>query len=379
MDAGDGEEETRLDLYELLDLTPSGIAEWIMPLVLAANLNKIEWIKPSFSSQISEGNYRYAVGVKCQNLDDSDENAAQNNITTYLDLPADAKVKVDFNHPYYLDDDSVEPSSELFLKQNLELRVTELRPVSGCDREENFGRGEGDLWMLDICLDYFACYNPYISDLESRNFLVTRAFLNVMENSKFSTNNSMPTENNQPDTSLEYQTEIILFYKLLGQVLTSNLKKNSERPSESDGILSEIHSAKLLNEISRYFETPEQAKRLIWSLVFEINKDNDSDQLCSMVIEAIPNWSMPHDRGGTATAKINESLGLVEKHIRQHLRDKDEPFLITVARSTDDGFCPPEVVEILQHKVLDILHRLFCDRLLHVRDYGEWEGSVIPK
>jgi hypothetical protein len=429
-----GGEESSIDLYELLDLTPSGIAEWILPLVLAAKLNRIEWVKPSFSSQISEGNYRFAVGVdvKCHDPVDGnnivDSTKDEKTITSYLDLPLSARMKVDFNHPYYLDDLSVVSSVELVLKQNLDLRVSELRSLPtlvptlvqqeeklvscGIGGEKNNTNTSAErnrnLWTLDICLDYFACHNPYISDLESRNPNATRAFLNVMESSRFNINNTVHSiDNNQPIISLEYQTEIIRFYDLLKQLLLENRHENitKRRLAIDDRSCTTSTNAMSFDEISKYFETAEQAERLIRQLMTEINNDDDDDddsaRLSSMIIEAIPNWSMPHDRSSVAVEKINESLRLVEAHIQKHVQDSDsdhQPFLITIARSTLDGFCPPEMVEILQDRVLDILHRQICGencqfyntydksphgngnccRLQLVRDYGEWEGSVIP-
>jgi hypothetical protein len=40
------DKETK-NLYELLDSTASGIAEWILPLMLAANLTDVHWIRPA--------------------------------------------------------------------------------------------------------------------------------------------------------------------------------------------------------------------------------------------------------------------------------------------------------------------------------------------
>ncbi len=364
MDDDEDDDGNGKNLYELLDLTSSGIAEWILPLVLAAKLNKIEWIKPSFSSQMTPGNYEFAVGV---------ETTSNESITSYLDLPASAKVKVDFHHPYYLDDASVTSTDQLVLKQTLELQVSELPSKPKV-------RGGKSLWTLDICLDYFACQNPYIADLERRNALVARAFLNLMESSCFNSNNSKSKITN----GLEYQTEILCFYKLLEQLLEDHVDDETNKLKLDD---TSIISS--LEEISKYFETPNQARGLIRQLVTEINNDDNGDALLSMVIEAIPNWSMPHDPSSALIDKMNESLMLVEAHIQEHIEKSGKPFLVTIARSTLDGFCPPQVVETLQEKVLDILGKQISygencgiteedNPLLIVRDYGEWEGSVIP-
>jgi hypothetical protein len=67
----------------------------------------------------------------------------------------------------------------------------------------------------------------------------------------------------------------------------------------------------------------------------------------------------------------------------------EAPFLITIARSTDNGFTPARIVEAIQEQVIKMLHRVFCASAnnctkdskaccLHVlQDYGEWEGSTL--
>jgi hypothetical protein len=116
-----------------------------------------------------------------------------------------------------------------------------------------------------------------------------------------------------------------------------------------------------------------------------------------MIIEAIPNWSMPHDVSSSTTERINESLLLVEEFLKRRIKENndEEPFLITIARSSLDGFCPLPVVDRLQDQVLDMIHRIVCEtsckcndeeksfvhdgcRLQVIRDYDQWEGSTIP-
>ena len=339
-----------MNLYEILDLSPSGIAEWILPLVLAANLNKIEWIKPKFSLQFAEGRYQFTVGVECH------QNNAKE-IKSFLDLSQKAQLKVDLNHPYYLDDMSVVSSDKLTLKQGLELQVS--TASSNIDFESK--------WILDICLDYFACQNPYIHDIEKISPSGTRAFLDVMMGSKF----NIARANNQPVSwDLDYQTEIVRFYELLEQLLLDNCEKNNrmQQPNHRIGSI-------IFGQISAFYETSEQAEKLILKLINEINNDS---RLLSMVIEAIPNWSMPHDIPSWNVENTKKSLLLFEEYLQRRVKASNEPFLITIARSSLDGFCPLSVVDQLEAQVLDILDRTISTEISVVRDYGKWEGSTIP-
>ena len=368
---GTGVQEEGMNLYEILDLTSSGIAEWILPLVLAANLNKIEWIKPEFSSQIGQGDYEFAVGVELETSNGNCEGDSNEEMMSYLDLPESARIKVDFQHPYYLDDSSVTSKEKLVLEQNLELKVSELQSLPqekekrrSCGEKSNSSERKTNLWTLDICLDYFACHNPYVADLEKRSSLVASAFLNVMESSVFSTNkNESSIKSNKLAVRLDYQTEILRFYKLLEEILRANLDENSQT---SDSTSCSSSGATSFANIQKYFERPKHAKEIIEQLLMEINNDcGDRTGLTSMVMEAIPNWSMPHDTSSAVTDRIDESLRLVEAHIQAHLEENDRPFLVTIARSTLDGFCPPQVVEQLQSRVLEILGRQICGEDCH--------------
>jgi hypothetical protein len=394
------DEDNAMSLYELLDSTSSGIAEWILPLVLAANLNRIEWIKPIFSTQMLEGKYQFAVGVECKNQDDDDATK----ITSFLDLSQNDQVKVDLNHSYYMDDASVVSSDKLALKQNIELHVSEL-PIKNQKHEQsefcnnNCNKSNTDNsteqtrpWILDICLDYFVCLNPYIHDLEEINPSATLAFLDLMKGSRF---NISSIDNSQP-IDLEYQNDIIRFYELLKQLLLldqfeKNYKdKNMQIITDATSTSNDV----LFGQISIFFETLELTEKYILRLIKEINNDS---RLLSMIIEAIPNWSMPHDVSSSTTERINESLLLVEEFLKRRIKENNdkEPFLITIARSSLDGFCPLPVVDRLQDQVLDMIHRIVCEtsckcndkenlfqhdgcRLQVIRDYDQWEGSTIP-
>ena len=91
-------------------------------------------------------------------------------MTSFLDLPRSASVTVDLHHPYYCDDSSVVPSSELLIPQSLQLHVSDLSiPVKGIamhrlllETLEMIGHS-----TLDICLDCFDCLNPFLTELEA--------------------------------------------------------------------------------------------------------------------------------------------------------------------------------------------------------------------
>lgn len=342
------------DLYERLDSTSSGIAEWILPLVLAADLRFIEWVKPPFATQLPLGRHQYKVGAY-----DGNYNAME--VNSFLDLPTTARVKVDFSHSYYWEDDSVVPTQSLALAQDLELCVTELNRSRGLFVTENEENLES-LWALDICLDYFSCLNPYLTDIEKEDPVISRTFLQVMQKSRH-----YSSTDNQPNGETQVK-ELPEFRRLLVDVL---------QPAESSS-----KTSNLLDRLRAHFDSPDEGMMLIEELRQLLQK---KEKASSLILEAIPYWNMPHALSTIDAVRINKSIRQVEDAL---LRYQTRPFLVTIARSSDDGFTPASVVEDIQEKVLQMLHRVFCESsnaaektgdfsLRVTKDYGRWEGSTI--
>jgi hypothetical protein len=352
------------NLYELLDARASGIAEWILPLTLAAQLQTIEWIKPEFSKQLPCGRHSFQVGVH-----DPSWNGAKP--SHFLDMGLGALLKVDWNHPYYLDDNEVVPGVDLALTQGLTLHVTELNSES---HELVLGASENttsEPWILDICLDYFACWNPYLSDIDEVDPELTDAFLEVMNHcTLFGDPNQLPMDSK---ASTAYMEQVHDFRNILHEVLKAT--------NPDDALI-------MGTKLTRYYASPQICQRLIRMLRERIQTHGHS--ALKLVLEAIPFWNMPHAVSSTGSAAIEKSMDTVERSLQRFLQNQPyevaRPFLITIARSTCDGFAPATVVEGIQDGVLAMLDRLFnvdgkrhttqCLRI--TKDYGEWEGSMLP-
>jgi hypothetical protein len=340
------DEEEEKNLYELLDSSASGIAEWILPLVLAANLRKIEWVRPTFSNQLPLGDHRLQVGAY-------DDERDPQKIKSFLDLSPSARIKVDWNHQYYLDDDSVVPTEALALSRPLDLLVSELPRPS-----KTITTRRSKPWLLDICLDYFCCLNPFVHDVERKDLVFCHALDNVMQQARCYAQRDNP--------SPSYREESLQFRSLVTEILHSN-----------DGSLQES----TINELSSYYESAEEAQSWIQALI-DVKADKETTGLA---VEALPYWHMPHDPSSIESERIADSMDLVRRELLCHFSDR--PFLITIARSTDDGFTPTKTVEFLLEGVLGMLHDVYCvcDSptqvecccLQVVKDYGRWEGSTI--
>lgn len=352
------------DFYEYLDRNPSGIAEWILPLVLAGKLKTIDWVRPTFSNQIDLGQYRFKVGaydksvVASKSTDTNKSKPLRNDQVSFLDLSPKALLKVDWKHPYFLEDNSAVESDELFLAEEVDLNVIELKDIGKSDMKPltvNMAK-TGTPWILDLCLDYFACFNPWLSDIDDICPLITDTFLKIVRKSEIFIDDMK-------------QDELEHFYATLREALLHPNDSTAQRAlsrqfGEEEEIQTMNVATKELHQLLRAY--PDAIK---------------------VVLEAIPYWHLPHSHESSEESNWDASLQDFACKLSSFLEDMKEtatvsssfPFLITIARSTRDGFTPASVVEKLQDRLLATLERLYGTSLgcalKIVRDYGEWEGS----
>ena len=457
-----------LNLYEWLDCSSSGIAEWILPLVLAANLSSIHWVKPSTvaaaiesdatrpPSQLPLGIHTYRVGASVPVRMQDKEQLVQSNgtIKSFLDLSDSSVVKVDWAHPYYLEDHSTAGigitsilkevgggdeetyTDVLALSQPLQLQVLELGPpqstiipadsitaknnLLGAAAAESSNGQQNPLWSLDICLDYFACHNPFLTDLEAKDPIFTRALMDAVYHSRFyspaimktSTRTGSDIRNSEPSDSTthttnhdalvvleNYQRDLVGFRQSLVDLLLQLQQQQQVQPGQEIQSNPNSGGGNLSNNehLGKYYEKRAtlQEPSVIGKLVKAFNASpcrhenaKDATSLIAMTKQALPNLTMPHHTTLNATIvnstismdSIRPALKRVQQEIADlyHGQDADAathnetyttkspsfagtlPFIITIARSASDGFTPSHVVEELQDELLENLHSLYC-------------------
>ena len=108
--------------------------------------------------------------------------------------------------------------------------------------------------------------------------------------------------------------------------------------------------------------------------------------------EALENLLLPHEAitEERITTRLQGFIGLLES-----LRDTlypDALFLVSIARSSTDGYTQVQMVDHLQERVMDAIHSCLCScdasprtpddcggaecRIKITFDYAEWEGST---
>lgn len=378
---------TSRNLYEYLDLDRSGIAQWILPLVLSGDLNTVHWVRSSWADQIRDGIYAFRVGAWLSSLTPSahrrlDGEANKKRPQSFVDLPQTAAVKVNFCHPYYFEDNSVVPTEELLLPQKLQLVVSELAGIRVEKSTElarpEVAKNEGKDWILDICLDYFVCDNPFRKEIELIDAHVATSLFDAIRQASFCS------------SSPQYQQFHTLITRLLRMTLahptTQRLKAN-ENAKGRDYLL----------DLYTFYKSQTIGEAVIEELVEAIGQSSaDPQKLVHFAIDALPSMSLPKDDYlcgvdalSGAITQIKSLTTLLQSGISGY---KQRPIMITIARSSDDGFTPNDIVEKLQQEVLEMVHSVYCDckeyelyklrpkckcMLKFLFDFGEWEGSEL--
>jgi hypothetical protein len=364
----EGEPDTR-NLYELLDSSTTGISEWILPLVLTGGLTRMEWVKPPSNSHIPSqlplGAHRYHVGVYLQPTTGVEQKPK---VESFLDLPQEAVVKVDWNCLYYRDDDIDDfyaPLESLELPQLFVLDSvvwTDGDPRTSSVSEQSSSSDEP--WMLDICLDYFYCTNPFLVDIEAVDPKYGQALQRLVRMSSF-----YQREGDSEQVSVVDRESLLKFRQRLAAVLTGFVSTTldwSWRQQES------------VNKLLPFFSEHQihQAKEIVhelWRLLASHDGDSQA-KLRDLSLESLPHLMLPHSNSVDSCSMeeyMESSLRRFESGLKEKLRRSSQtPFLVTIARSLQDGFTPESIADILQARVLKILHDCLQECTLEVvKDY----------
>lgn len=377
-------------LYEQLDESNCGIAEWILPLVFAANLRHVHWIRSDISNQFENGVYNFQVGgvvpssVKTRHCDTTD-----NIIETFHDMPDDAVLNVSLEHQYYLEDlhQSVTQSKDMMLPQLVELVVSSLGiDKDTYDRTEKIKTNDADRLMLDICLDYFACLNPFYTELEDLDKGFASSLKQLVTKAQFDTTISVGAQ--------QLNAIIASFYKGLIEFLTCFQNFQQCRQNVKNEYIQSI--ARFYDPNDKSVDIPKIIDDIEQSIC---SSDHPVEKLIACATKALPYLNLPHDRDTAFEGLCIEKVDSVFSALKNwRSNDTDNPFLVTIARSSRDGYTPPNLVENLQSKILQEVHDLFCDcnglvkdfiirssdrpsfncssrcKCEIIFDYGKWEG-----
>ncbi|KAK9881783.1 hypothetical protein WA026_017301 [Henosepilachna vigintioctopunctata] len=294
-------------LYEAHD-----IENWIMPNCYTGILHHLVWVKPPWANQIKGTHQKIYIG-KCKST---------------------SLMRLECKENYYV-------SEELFmLRKDMEA----IRPITlDCltlgsrlvDAEDDIQQMKQisesiskSSTILDIDLDFFSTTNPFLG-------LYDKADLYVHLQSLFRFN--PPKSDSDVDILASQQERIAQLGEL--ETLFNHLNEHNSLPILEG-------------------QTPSARYTEVASLVEALREFYDDDEIDWMLI--LDGGCTIDDRGLPHNISTMEELDVMFKSFENFLDIFSEaPRIITISRSSSDEYTPPDQVEYIQSKVLEILNLKF--------------------
>lgn len=300
--------DTVFDKYKLFDSL--SIENWILPAAFAGHLSKILWVKPPWANQIENGNHNFSIGRE-QNSDE---------------------IRVTSLDNYFLSDGLYCTKDMLKDIKEIEFEVLTLGNVSTSKSDLKYTAKlldryvkNGDSFILDIDLDYFSTRNPFKG-------LYKNACLydHLKSIYSFST----------PDKS--------------------NLKNVEEFVANRKMKLEQLESA------WSYFGRNRSLKGFEGSLIPVSIIEELGNKVLSFYNEV--DWEMIHEAGCTCddtdlpehVSSREEITFMLSNSFSEFLKLlPSAPTIVTISRSSEDDYCPPEEVDWIEEEVVSLVKTHF--------------------
>lgn len=336
------------DKYKFLNAL--SIENWLMPMAYAGYFNNLIWIKPKWSKQIDNGNFRLTIG-------------------DYLNF-----IRCDSTLEYFLSEGTYRPNYDLNNSKIIDLNVRTLDENAINETSDVDDGGMEDVndknnilfkhlfddvnetnnsYVLDIDLDFFSTHNPFLACVNNKQIYdsLKRIFKWNFFQKKFDID-AEPTEVMAfIDKRLHHLDKLEEIFNAL------NDGKTIDDLKIDDHLLAIENDIKKLIELIKLENTNPD-----WLMYFNAGCTFDSDEL-------------PHHE--SKDDEINDMIKYFKWFLEQLKRP---PILITIARSSDDDYCPEQQVERIQTAVLETIYNVFNEivndePILYYLDEEDWEQT----
>lgn len=291
------------------------IENWIMPAVYAGHFNKIIWIKQTWCNQMDNGQYVFHVG-KCEKS---------------------GHIRLTATNTYFVSEVLYAPLEDLVNVREVKLIVITFDAENSKDKIDemksllNLGN---DSYVLDIDLDFFSTRNPF-QDL----YKLANLYDRLREIYKC----QVPDTNDKERLS-EFVTSR---RRQLNNLKSFFLNIGDETSKELFDERNYAQLRELVTEVNKYYTIVD------WELIHEAGCTCDELER-----------SLPHH-----VTETNLLLPLIEAMFNIWFSVADQakpPVLITISRSSEDDYCPPEQVDVIEEHVLSELRRHYDTSELHL-------------
>jgi len=279
------------------------IENWLLPLTYAGHINEIVWIHPQFASQISDGCYQFSVG------------------------DFDGKICVSSNLDYFLTDGSYKEEELLLNKKEVKLTVSQVKESLSELIDDNRN------WILDVDLDYFSTLNPFISIYpKAKTYERLKDIFKMNKNYDENDSKSIAEFVSERNRQLEFFDTVFQHMAQNGSL--EKYKLNDESMKEKFELLKE-----LIDSLCHHYS------------IYDIDWFIINDAGCTIDDEE---HQLPHHE--SSEEEIKEMIEKFEKLLKSI---KKSPEMVTISRSSTDGYTPSHQVEKIQQMVIDALQKVF--------------------
>lgn len=298
------------NIYERQMLLESvSIENWIVPMMYAKHVNEVVWVRPPWAHQIDNGCHEFSVGE------------------------SNGKIYVSSTLDYFLSDGGYKEEAMMENVRNVKVHVTEV----GGALSELISDDDEKHWVLDVDLDYFSTFNPFLAIYPKADaYEKLRRIYKVDKDYDASDSQSVAAYVTERNRRLDFFETIFQHMAQHGSL--EKFKCDDDSMREKFELVKELIEC-LIHNYSLF--------DVDWFVV------NDAGCTCDDDERQLPHHESSDD-------EIKELIKKFEIFLRSL---KKPPTLITIARSSLDGYTPTHQVDSIQSQVLQALRNVFAENL----------------
>lgn len=297
-------------IYERRTLLESlSIENWILPVMYAEHLNEVVWVRPSWAHQLPDGRHSFAIG------------------------DFDGRIHVSSTLDYFLSDGGYKEENLMSNAKDMTIHVSEVDE----SLNELLSDDEDKHWILDVDLDYFSTLNPFLHIYpKAGTYEKLRTIYKMDKSYDADDPESVASYAKERNRQLDFFETIFQHMAQHGSLV--KFKCDDPTMKEKFELVTE-----LIECLCRHYSLYD----VDWFLVNDAGCTCDDEE-----------FQIPHHE--STDADIREMVGKFEKFVKSL---RKPPTLITIARSSLDGYTPAHQVESIQQQVLQALRNVYSENL----------------
>lgn len=284
------------------------IENWLIPTVFAGHVERIVWVRPTWSDQIPKGKFQFNVGE------------------------FEGSIRTDSTLEYFVSEGCYQPEENLENKKPLKLEVCAIDEYSPADDAEDLKDG----YILDVDLDYFSTHNPFLKIYDKVGLYdkLKEIFISPeLADSTESDLEKLQRIAKNREEKLEFLESMFLYLEEVGNLKHFLVDYQQEISEEYTQLLAKVSS--LVTLLKKEYAEEE----IDWSMIYDAG--------CTCDITDLPHHESTRE-------EIVTMIGQFESFLA---RLPAPPTVVTVSRSSEDDYTPADQVEIIQELVLAALKK----------------------